>query len=58
MLNLFVALFCAVMGYILIIQYGNERVISRQKKYFDCNILLACVDFIAAGLNICKFFHK
>ena len=57
MLNLFIALFCAVMGYILIVEYGNARVASRCRKYIDCNIILACFDFIAAGINICKYFH-
>lgn len=52
MANLLVAFFNVLIGYLLIIQYGNDRVASGRKKYWDWLLVLACLDMMVAGLNV------
>lgn len=58
MLNLLIGFLCTVMGVVLIIQYGNERVTTRQKKYFDPLVTLACMDLLCAGMFLAKFLFS
>ena len=58
MLNLLVGFLNVLIGYLLMIQYGNERAKSGQRKYWDWLLVLACLDIIAAGLNIGKIAER
>lgn len=52
MINLLAAFFNVLIGYLLIVQYGNERAISGEKKYWDWLLMFACLNIMAAGLNV------
>lgn len=55
MLNLLVGFSNVLIGYVLIIQYGNDRAAFGKKKYWDWLLIMACLNMIVAGMNISKF---
>lgn len=55
MVNLIFAFINTIIGYVLIIQYGNDRAAFGKKKYWDWLLILACLNMMVAGMNISKF---